>query len=249
MQMLSECGTTVLTLSLDDYYLSRRRRQTLAHTVHPLFATRGVPGTHDVRALRSAISAAGTGRSFALRRFDKGCDDILPRAQWPVQQQSADAILIEGWCIGARPQAPDALIAPINRLEREEDPLGTWRAHVNAALAGPYHMLFGQIDHLVFLAPPGFSQVLAWRAEQERGNAAAFQSQPGGGVNRLMNPAQLERFIAHYERLSRHIIATMPDYAQTVIAIDAGRRVVDVRHRPAPGAPAPFPFATPRPAG
>jgi D-glycerate 3-kinase len=34
--------------SLDDIYLTRAGREDLAQRVHPLFKTRGVPGTHDV---------------------------------------------------------------------------------------------------------------------------------------------------------------------------------------------------------
>jgi D-glycerate 3-kinase len=45
---LAAQGLRVATLSLDDLYLPRTVRQELAVKAHPLFATRGVPGTHDV---------------------------------------------------------------------------------------------------------------------------------------------------------------------------------------------------------
>ena len=35
----------ILTLSLDDYYLSKKARLILSKTIHPLLITRGVPGT------------------------------------------------------------------------------------------------------------------------------------------------------------------------------------------------------------
>src|SRR5690606_26489272 len=41
-------GLRCINLSIDDFYLTRAERQQLAATVHPLLATRGVPGTHDV---------------------------------------------------------------------------------------------------------------------------------------------------------------------------------------------------------
>src|SRR5688572_25477505 len=41
-------GYRVAALSLDDFYLTRAERLVLARDVHPLFVTRGVPGTHDV---------------------------------------------------------------------------------------------------------------------------------------------------------------------------------------------------------
>src|SRR5210317_1835774 len=49
--LMSEFGRRVVSLSLDDFYLSRLERQDLARSVHPLLATRGVPGTHDMALL------------------------------------------------------------------------------------------------------------------------------------------------------------------------------------------------------
>jgi len=38
----------VVGLSIDDLYKTREAREGLAHSIHPLLSTRGVPGTHDV---------------------------------------------------------------------------------------------------------------------------------------------------------------------------------------------------------
>src|SRR5690606_12103429 len=40
-------GLRAVNLSIDDFYLTRARRRDLARDIHPLLATRGVPGTHD----------------------------------------------------------------------------------------------------------------------------------------------------------------------------------------------------------
>ena len=45
----------VLSLSLDDYYLSKKERISLSNTIHPLLLTRGVPGTHDTELLLQNI--------------------------------------------------------------------------------------------------------------------------------------------------------------------------------------------------
>ena len=50
-------GVAAITLSIDDFYLGRRARQHLARSVHPLLATRGVPGTHDVGLLLRTFAA------------------------------------------------------------------------------------------------------------------------------------------------------------------------------------------------
>ena len=44
-------------LSIDDFYLSKAQRRKLGAAVHPLLATRGVPGTHDCPRLNDALAA------------------------------------------------------------------------------------------------------------------------------------------------------------------------------------------------
>ncbi|MDO9245747.1 MAG: kinase, partial [Phenylobacterium sp.] len=41
---------------------------------------------------------------------------------------------------------------------------------------------------------------------------------------RAMTDAQVADFIAHYERLTRHILAEMPARADMVVELDAERR-------------------------
>ena len=45
----------VLSLSLDDYYLSKKQRLTLSKNKNKLLITRGVPGTHNVKKLIDEI--------------------------------------------------------------------------------------------------------------------------------------------------------------------------------------------------
>lgn len=221
--LLEVRGLKVATLSLDDLYLPRADREALARDVHPLLRTRGVPGTHDV-ALGLAVldGLAGEGETV-LPRFDKACDDRAPVDAWPVVAGPVDVVLFEGWCVGARPEPPQALAAPLNALERERDPDGAWRSYVNAALAGPYRALFARLDLLVLLTAPDFETVLAWRREQEaklRGRLA----EAGQGADRAMSDDEVAVFVQHYERLSRHIAREMPARADLVVALDADRR-------------------------
>jgi len=125
-------------------------------------------------------------------------------------------VIFEGWCVGARPQPREALRAPINGLERDEDPTGRWRSFVNTALAAAYPSLFEGHDALVLLQAPGFEVVARWREEQEE----KLRARTGRG----MNPAQIARFIAHYERLTRWILEEMPARADAVFPLDAARR-------------------------
>ena len=46
--LLAARGLRSAVLALDDLYLTHAERRRLAADIHPLLATRGVPGTHDV---------------------------------------------------------------------------------------------------------------------------------------------------------------------------------------------------------
>lgn len=217
-------------LSIDDLYLTRGEREELARTVHPLLATRGPPGTHDVTLGQEVIAALEAGRPCALPRFDKASDDRFPETQWPYAPEGCDVLIFEGWCVGARPQAPEDLADPVNALEAIEDPDGIWRSYVNAALGGAYQDLFARIDFLVLLAAPGFEVVEQWRLQQEEDLARA-----GGPSSHVMNAADIARFIQHYERLTRYILTEMPSRADLVVRLDTSRQPLTVIAGPTTG--------------
>lgn len=212
------------TLSLDDLYLTRAERADLAQRVHPLFATRGVPGTHDVALGMAVLDGVRRGQAgLVLPRFDKGTDDRAPESAWRRIAAPVDVLLFEGWCLGAQPQGEADLIAPVNRLEAEEDADGRWRRHVNAALAGPYRALFAAPDMTVMLQAPGFEAVLGWRQLQE----AKLRARTGGG----MSDAEVARFVMHYERLTRHVLADLPGRADVVFTLGRDHAVTAATYR------------------
>lgn len=219
-------GIACAALSLDDLYLARRQRALLARTVHPLFVTRGVPGTHDVALGLATLDALARGEPALLPRFDKASDDPLPQARWPRAPRATRLLVFEGWCLGARPCSSAALATPVNALEAEEDAHAIWRSHVNAQLAGVYARLWARIDALAMLAAPGFACVVRWRAEQEARLRAA-----GGRGAGVMNDAAIARFVAHYERLTRNLLADLPQRADLVIALDEHRAMLRATRR------------------
>jgi D-glycerate 3-kinase len=226
--ILTAQGLIVGVLGLDDLYLGRAARSALAEREHPLFATRGPPGTHDVALGIAVIDAVRRGEAVQLPRFDKRTDEPMLAAHWPLLPAHADILLFEGWCVGATAQRDEALCAPVNALEREEDPDGVWRRACNAHLAGATGDLFARLDRLIFLRPPNFEIVHSWRCEQER---AYIATDPREGAPAAMNDEQIARFIAHYERLTRHIIAEMPRRADLTLQLDAARQPVSVMSR------------------
>lgn len=201
-----------VAVSLDDFYLTRARRQALARHIHPLFATRGPPGTHDLPLLLDTLLRVRAGRPVSLPVFDKLADDRRPPQHWR-HFPRIDVLILEGWCIGARPQPAALLAEPINALEAAEDPAALWRTHANQALAGPYQHAWAMLDALAFLAAPDWGTVPRWRAEQE------------AGIGGRMDAAALDRFCAHYERLTRWQLANTPRHAGMTLQLDAQRRV------------------------
>ena len=224
-------GLRTVVLSIDDFYATRAERQALAASVHPLLATRGVPGTHDIELARRALLQLRdlrVGERLTLPRFIKADDDRAPDGEGSVCEGPVDVVLFEGWCVGTPAQSASALAVPVNALESAEDPDGTWRRYVNEQLRGPYAELFGMLDRLVLLQAPSFEIVHAWRLEQEAGNAAQADKKSGAHV---MSSTELHRFIAHYERLTRHALEVLPARADVVLALDERRQITAARYR------------------
>ena len=232
-----QCPTA--SLSLDDIYCTRADRLKLAETVHPLLITRGVPGTHDLvlgsQVIHELVSA-NAGSRTAMPIFNKALDDREPDENWPLFIGHPEIILLEGWCLGARPESDDALAQPINALEAEEDRDGHWRTYVNDQLRGPYREFFDRLDLLIMLKAPSMAAVKRWRTEQERKLAERYRGAPKEGESggrpapevRIMSEQELERFIMHYERITRNCLAEMPERADVVLALDEDHQLSQV---------------------
>jgi D-glycerate 3-kinase len=211
-------GYSTAVLSIDDFYLTRSERRALAACAHPLLATRGVPGTHDVKLMMRTLLnliEAGAADAVLIPKFDKSRDDRAPEAEWTPHRGPVEVVLLEGWCVGARPEPADALTAPVNDLEREQDADGAWRRYVNQRLETDYADLFRLLDLRILLRPPDFETVYSWRAQQEAG-----LSRTGGSLS-VMTESELRRFIAHYERLTRWILRDEP--ANVIVHLDSRR--------------------------
>jgi D-glycerate 3-kinase len=201
--------------SIDDVYLDTQQRAELAARTHPLFVTRGPPGTHDIALARETIAAlmrAGPESETPIPRFDKIADKMKPREAWPLFKGRPEAILIDAWCLGALPVEPSA---PLNAVE-EQDTNGQWREIQNEFLRTSYAEWFNEFDAIVYLQAPNWDIVRRWRGQQEvtlRGRALTVDEE-----------AWIDRFIQHYERITRSMIAGGVK-ADIVVSVDEDRRI------------------------
>ena len=216
-------GLRCAVLSLDDFYLDRPRREALARNVHPLFCTRGVPGTHDTALAASvfdALAASTADSTVALPAFNKATDNPHPQQAWPLFRGRADIVLFEGWCVGVPAQEQQDLAPPVNELERLEDSEGHWRAAVNAHLENDYRHWWAHLDGLIYLQIPDFALVETWRRLQEHKLRQRLQDAGQTLPEHLLSDEQVHRFIQHYERLTRFAMLTLPVQADMRISID-----------------------------
>ena len=212
-------------LALDDFYYPRSEREVLSREVHPLLRTRGVPGTHEIELLLSVLAAlphASEKLPVTWPRFDKGRDTRIPPSRWPKVARPPKLVILEGWALGLRPQLQAALETPVNALERDEDPDCRWRHWVNKQLRA-YQPLWRKLDALIVLQAPNWDVVRRWRGEQEENLLARH-------APLAMDAEAMVRFLAHFERLSRHALATLPALADSVVEYDDNRHVTGLAH-------------------
>lgn len=221
-KLIAEAGrllnVRVQVLSLDDFYLTKAERLQLAADVHPLLATRGPPGTHAVELVREAMRNLLLDTTVEVPLFDKGRDD---RHGYRRLRGPADIVVLEGWCVGAAANTlpPLDLTLPLNDLERDEDEDERWRQYVDDALHGPYAKLHNGLQSLAFLRVPSLDAVRRWRLQQE-------QHRP---PEQRMTATEVGRFVQHYERITKRMLAELPVVADVVARLDEGHGVSGLR--------------------
>lgn len=223
---LRQKGMHVVCFSLDDFYLRRSQRQQLAQDVHPLFETRGVPGTHDMTFLTRVLNELMQGQKTALPCFDKAKDDRAASESYMRVDTDVDVIVMEGWCWGVTSGSLEELSVPVNNLERYEDAEMVWRSYSHRVIAESFEPLYRHVDCWLMLKAPSFDCVYGWRLEQE-GKLAKKMSGTAGPL-RIMGPSQVRRFVSFYQRITEALLRTMPLQAHLVWHLDEQRQVRSV---------------------
>jgi D-glycerate 3-kinase len=210
------------SISIDDFYYTRQQRIALADQIHPLLLTRGVPGTHDTSLAQQTLDRLIQGKEpTKIPRFNKAEDDRFPQDQWDTVGGKMDIIIFEGWCLGAEPQTADDLLMPVNELEAKNDAELIWRKYVNQQLQGHYCTLFNTVNLWIMLKAPSFDCVFNWRLQQENKLRESINDK-----SRTMDEHAIKQFIQHYQRITEHLLMTLPKKANYLFELDEQRNIV-----------------------
>ena len=210
----------VMLLSIDVYYLSKNKRLELSNKIHPLLITRGVPGTHNIAALKKDIINFQKKKfPIVAPLFNKLKDDISSKKKII---KKAEILLLEGWCCGSSSISREYLFKNINRLESTLDKNKLWRQYYNSQLQKDYKKVFSLFDQQIYIQAPSFTYILKWRYTQEKKNALKSKDK------KFMKKTDLRKFIQHYEKLTKWMIKTMPAKADMLIKIDKNQKIKKV---------------------
>lgn len=222
MQELTSDGLRVASFSIDDFYLTLGEREELK-LKHPFLKYRGLFGTHDVSLLMKVMGDLEMGVPTAIPVFDKslsgGAGDRLPLTEWQTVADKLDVVVVEGWCVGARPVEVRELSEPINEIEKRIDSTGEMRKFVNDSLQN-YQDFFNRLNALVVLHVHDVKNVYDWRQQQED----ELRNRNGAG----MTDAQVHDFIDYFLPTTQRYIwplAQSEGEHKLVVAVESYRGV------------------------
>jgi len=203
--------------SIDDFYKTLEDRNKMSNEIHPLLKTRGVPGTHDINLVKNFFNIIKKKKfkKIKLPKFAKERDNRLKKKYWFNIKQKPEIVILEGWCVGAKPQSSSLIRRPINILEKYEDKRLEWRKYVNEKLKKEYKKLFAMIDHFIFMKIPNFNMIFKWRLLQE--NKLRKKSYLN---KKIMSYNEIKRFIMFYERITLQMMKDLSKSASVVMILN-----------------------------
>ena len=208
--------------SIDDFYKTLKDRNKMSHTTHPLFKTRGVPGTHDINLIKKFFYfiKRKNFKKTKLPKFDKSIDDRLKKKYWFNVKERPEIVILEGWCVGAQPQPNSLIKKPINILEKYEDQDLIWRKYVNEKLKTEYKNFFAMIDCYIFMKIPNFNMVFKWRLLQENKLRKIVRYK-----KKIMPYNEIKRFIMFYQRITLQMVRDLSKSASIVMLLNKNHEI------------------------
>ena len=215
-----EYGLETCVFSIDDFYKTKSERIKMSKVIHPLFLTRGVPGTHDINLLNKIIKKLKKKnfKPVLIPRFDKSVDDRHKKIKWIKIKKPPKIIIFEGWCVGAKYQRETTLIKPLNLIESKHDAELKWRKKVNYYLKKNYKKLFNSLDKLIYLKAPSFNYIFKWRLLQEKKLKLTSNNK------NTMSKSNIREFIMFYERITKQMMKDFNIISDLTIFLDKNHR-------------------------
>jgi len=206
--------------SIDDFYKTKAQRKEMSKKIHPLFLTRGVPGTHDVSLINNTIKKLKKKKfkTVLIPKFDKSTDDRSKKNKWQKIKKPPNIIIFEGWCVGAKYQKNADLKKNQNFIEKKYDNNLIWRKTLNRYLKNQYKKLFNKIDKLIYLKAPSFSHIFKWRFLQEQKLKLTSKSK------RTMSKPEVKQFIMFYERITKQMMKDFSKISDLTVFLDNSHR-------------------------
>ena len=218
----------IYIISIDDFYKTLRDRNRMSQQKHSLFKTRGVPGTHDINLIKNFFISVKRKKfkKIKLPKFNKSIDDRSKKNYWHNINKRPEIIILEGWCVGAKPQIISSLRKPVNILERHEDKDLIWRKYANEKLKKEYKEVFAMIDYFIFMKIPNFKIVFKWRLLQESKLRKKLHYK-----KKIMTYSAIKRFIMFYQRITLQMMKDLSKSASIVLLLKKNHEIKRVLFR------------------
>jgi D-glycerate 3-kinase len=152
-------GTTAITFSADDFYLTRPEQIAIAekHPDNPLLQVRGFAGTHDVDLGARTMASLAAGAPTKIPKYDKsahdGKGDRAPEKDWRNVETKIDLVIFEGWMLGFH-QLPQNQLDPELRVSNE--------------MLGAYDAWNEAFDAFALLQADELDFIVKWRIDSEQ---------------------------------------------------------------------------------
>jgi len=83
------------------------------------------------------------------------------------------------------------------------------------------------VDIWIMLKAPSFDCVYQWRLEQEQKLRNTLSASPSGSKDsKVMDDEGVHRFIQYYQRITEHLLETLPDKVDVLFELDEKRNII-----------------------
>ena len=200
----------------------------MSKKIHPLLKTSGVPGTHDIKFITNYLKKIKLKKNkvISLPTFDKSIDDRAIKSKWKKINYIPYIIILEGWCVGAKPQSNKLLNKAVNILEKKEDLNFKWRNYVNKQLKNKYKYLFNKMNDIIYMKVPNFSSLQKWRLKQEN----KLRLKNIKKKSKIMSNSEVLKFMMTYQRVTQQMFKDLPKIASIVLNLSKNHQIKNIRY-------------------